>query len=485
MQEIYNFERLFHSCPEVDCCDITTYPEVSEDVFYMMEQGFYDDTSVAHLFPFVAVNGLGEPYIDIYIWDVMLYPCTYRRFVICDGLRLSKDVEDAFLNYIYSDLLHVDEKLFESMREAVVKYFPMWKYKDYAVQGRKIAFEHMYYVSHPSGVKEILYKAGLNNIAFQINEVPSYNLIGTTPTSIIGHDLSIKLLRILNQPGFFDKLRTEEGIEHCKAIYNYYSGYIGKKLPSLSQWDYLDRLYENDGLFAGKGFIRALYEKLSSSRSIHILDEYEKFLLFREEYSDIRKLKIPKPDDVWDIVEKLEMVEEFKSENEYADEMIKVRKDSSSYEYCGDDYSVLMPASILDFCKEAIAQGNCVMDYIEDHASGETTILFVRRNNEMDKAYVTVEIKDWTVRQAYARFNELPTKEVYEFLIEYTKRNWLFCDPYHLIMAGRDDCDDEIDADLLELVERYQPTVSASIKDFDDAQYEQLTIEDCFPEILN
>ena len=139
MQEIYNFERLFHSCPEVDCCDITTYPEVSEDVFYIMEQGFYDDTSVAHLFPFVAVNGLGEPYIDIYIWDVMLYPCTYRRFIICDGLRLSKDVEDSFLNYIYSDLLHVDEKLFESMGEAVVKYFPMWKYKDYTINAMVVA----------------------------------------------------------------------------------------------------------------------------------------------------------------------------------------------------------------------------------------------------------------------------------------------------------------------------------------------------------
>lgn len=52
-------------------------------------------------------------------------------------------------------------------------------------------------------------------------------------------------------------------------------------------------------------------------------------------------------------------------------------------------------------------------------------------------------------------------------------------------MAGIDACDDEIDADLLELVERYQPTVVASIKDFDDAQYEQLTIENCFPEIFN
>ena len=48
-----------------------------------------------------------------------------------------------------------------------------------------------------------------------------------------------------------------------------------------------------------------------------------------------------------------------------------------------------------------------------------------------------------------------------------------------------DDCDDEINADLLELVERYQPTVVASIKEYDVAQYEQLTIEDCFPEIFN
>lgn len=484
MSAIYNFERSFHSCPEVDCCDIENYPEVSKDVFCMMEQGFYDDTSVAHLFPFVTVNGTGEPYIDIYIWNVMLYPSIYRRFIIRDGWRLSKDVEECFLNYIYSDLLKVDKKIFENMSEAVIKYFPMWKYKDYSVQGRKIAFEHIYYASHPSGVKEILYKAGLNNIAFQINEIPSYNLIGTSPTSIIGHDFSVKLLRILNQPGFCDKLHTEEGIENCKAIYNYYSGYIGKNLPSLSQWAYLNKLYENDGLFAGKGFIRALYEKLSSSWSNHILDEYEKFLLFREEYSDIRKLKIPKPDDVWDIVEKLEMVEEFKSENENVDEIIKGRKDSSSYEYCGDDYSVIMPASTLDFCKEAIAQGNCVMDYIEDHASGETTILFVRRTDEKDKAFVTLEIKDWIVRQAYARFNALPAKDVYEFLIEYAERKWLLCDPYHLIMDGIDGCDDEIDENLFELAEQYHPKVFVNTEEPDAAKYVQMTIEDCFPGII-
>lgn len=68
---------------------------------------------------------------------------------------------------------------------------------------------------------------------------------------------------------------------------------------------------------------------------------------------------------------------------------------------------------------------------------------------------------------------------------KYTKRKWLFCAPYHLIMAGMDDCDDEIDEDLLELVERYQPIMTASIKDFDEDKYEQLTIEDCYPEIFN
>ncbi len=457
MPEVYNFERFLHRCPEVDCFDTNKYPKVSEEVVFRMEEYFYDDDcSDAHIFPFVTVNGSGEPYIDIYILDMMLYPCNYRRFIISDGLRLSEDDEKCFLSYIYNDHLHVEEKCFENMVEAVIKNFPTLNYKYYSVQDQKIAFDHIYYASHRSGVKEILYKAGLSNIAFKINEIPSYNLIGTSPDSIIGNNISIKLLRILNQPEFNGKLCTEGEIEHCKEIYNHYSGYIGKDLPSLSQWAYLEKLFDNEGILARKGFNRTLYEYLSYYCDNDILGDYEKFFMLREEYSDIIKQKIPKPDEVYGIVEVFEMLENLKGKLNYLDKTIKRRKDKNDYEYRGDNYSVIMPGSILDFFKEAVAHGKWVMDYIDEHASGKITILFVRRNEEIDRSFVILEIRNrilsrvlfaWLYRAA----------DIYEFLIDYIEKNYHIFDPNSLIITDPYNHDYVTDGGLMEYVKCHPP----------------------------
>ena len=61
----------------------------------------------------------------------------------------------------------------------------------------------MYFASHPSGAREILYKAELANIAYHLHQLPTYNIIGSTPEKIIGNKLPLKLLRILNQWGVY------------------------------------------------------------------------------------------------------------------------------------------------------------------------------------------------------------------------------------------------------------------------------------------
>ena len=58
------------------------------------------------------------------------------------------------------------------------------------------------------------------------------------------------------------------------------------------------------------------------------------------------------------------------------------------------------------------------MDYICDHALGETTILFLRKKDKPDESYVTMEVKNRKIMQVYGRCNSFPEKEVYQFLIE-------------------------------------------------------------------
>ena len=81
-------ERLLFSCPEIDYQDLDTYPLVSDEDRHYMETDFYEDTSCVHLYPYVRKNAAGTPFIDVYVWDQMLYPEMCRRFIICEGYRL-------------------------------------------------------------------------------------------------------------------------------------------------------------------------------------------------------------------------------------------------------------------------------------------------------------------------------------------------------------------------------------------------------------
>ena len=70
---------------------------------------------------------------------------------------------------------------------------------------------------------------------------------------------------------------------------------------------------------------------------------------------------------------------------------------------------VVMPGSAMDLCREAVRQGNCLLDYLKEHARGETTIVFVRRKQDPDANFVTMEIRDQVIEQVFAQFNALKT----------------------------------------------------------------------------
>ena len=47
----------------------------------------------------------------------------------------------------------------------VRRNFPEWHYAEYDKDEIGNALSHLYFASHRSGIREILYKAGLNNLA--------------------------------------------------------------------------------------------------------------------------------------------------------------------------------------------------------------------------------------------------------------------------------------------------------------------------------
>ena len=92
------------------------------------------------------------------------------------------------------------------------------------------------------------------------------------------------------------------------------------------------------------------------------------------------------------------------------------------YEEDGE-YNILVPSSIEDLREEGMKMRHCVGSYVDNVASGETMIFFVRNKDGGREA--TVEVHKSEIRQVKAKCNEKPRKEVLDFVQKWGKKNKL------------------------------------------------------------
>lgn len=440
------YRNVFARIPVVSSSDTERFPMLEEDQRLAMESTFFSDTSQVYVFPFVRKTSQSRGYVDVYIYDPLFYPDVCKRFIIADGWRLPPAFEEYYLSCVHQDFVcSYGWQEIDSMYKELGDMFPDWHFDGYDASQLPMALEHIYYASHRSGAREILYKAGLNYIAFELERIPSCNLIGSTPEKIIG--LPLKLLHILNNSSLVSELFSRESIEFCRGLYRKYSDYIGESMPTLWQWEYLKRLYSS-GAFGGHPFSRQLYRCLEDPEAGIFLWDYERFLFLRDELGAVMpkvlKRKVPEGPEILLELEELQTFKKYMgtgNEGTAAGDIaakIYRRKSISGYEYTGK-YMVLMPSSGYDLVRESIELENCVWNYIEDHAEGRTTILLLRRNCAPSQPYVTMEVRERRIVQAFAKYNVLPETDVFAFLDDYAKAHDLAYDPFSLIAEYLDD----------------------------------------------
>lgn len=113
------------------------------------------------------------------------------------------------------------------------------------------------------------------------------------------------------------------------------------------------------------------------------------------------------------------------SKNKELDKEIKARLSKLNKKYIFESKGLLIkPAqSTEELIEEGGALGHCVAtNYTNSYAKGETVILFIRKVNDLNKSFYTVEIKDGEVKQVRGKKNRKPTKDVEDFITTYTKK---------------------------------------------------------------
>lgn len=425
MKDLTGFERMIKRCPEVDCDDLERYPLASRSEFSEMERklGF------PCVFFFERIRDDESRYVEIYIWDPVVFDGEeYRRFIIEEGMCLPEDREKELMRYARGgrgQLLASDGEL-RYLCDVLREYFPYLNYCGYEDPGK--AIEHIYYASHRSGPKEILYKAGLGNIAYDLEIMEHYNFIGRTPSEIVGHNVPLKLLRILNQDGFQRYYTSEEMLRKSLDIYSHFAGTIGDGYPNINQWHYLAGLLDHR-LSGVKDIDRDLYQGLTKFvREVIPRQELEGY------YSIIETLKklglklelkrfLSKPDHykmhVGGRVSDPLTVEMFD---------LRAKSETAFYEYTDGIYFIRYPKTPMEMMVEACALCNCLAGYISRHAEGDTTVLFIRKCSSPDTSFAAMEVDGCEVIQARARFNADPDPDVMEFVEGFAKAKGLVMD---------------------------------------------------------
>lgn len=91
-------------------------------------------------------------------------------------------------------------------------------------------------------------------------------------------------------------------------------------------------------------------------------------------------------------------------EKKYKKLLPKLKK---KYSYQADGYVIVIPPNLIDLHREGIDMHNCVGGYKERVASGSTQVVYIRKLDDMDKSFGTMEISTReTIIQARGKYNK-------------------------------------------------------------------------------
>ena len=134
---------------------------------------------------------------------------------------------------------------------------------------------------------------------------------------------------------------------------------------------------------------------------------------------------IARHDQLVDIINKKkdeERMKKLRKENRLIKQRQKRIDDRYYFESQG--FLIKAPAEAKDIIQEGSKLGHCVGgdSYIKRHATGETVILFIREVDKPEIPFYTLELTGGRVNQVRGKRNELPTKEVADFVNEWTDK---------------------------------------------------------------
>lgn len=359
-----------------------------------------------------------DNYFELVIYNEWV-SSSFGRFIFEKDYYWTDEEEIKFSSFVKEECVAYNHGQVRKLYDKFSLEFPEWNLKFRTDKPLRM-FEQIHHCMQIGSVKEILYKAGLDEFAANLDDIEDYNLIGLSPSEIFS-GLSIRMLRAINCEGGAKLIDTEEKREKLLFIQNRYSWLFDKRWNE-SMCTYMNKLLCDNEEY--ENIVRKFRKYYKTLEGFWIESQYEIFITTYniEEYLNKKlgkKLSREIPEEmlylIYDVFinEKdcwntrlLESNEKRNKENEFSDER----------------YSIVYPKSTEEFVIESIVQHNCLMFYLDNYVNNQTDIMFLRKAECKEDSYVTVEIREGKIIQASLKYNEEPNKEVMEWLKMYARK---------------------------------------------------------------
>lgn len=261
---------------------------------------------------------------------------------------------------------------------------------------------------------EQLFSAGVKKIIY-----PIYSEIKSIPKGLISicrnHniDLNEKLIQVYNKnPNLCNNLLSLKlnSIRKNNLTSILGSGYYGVifdslinlyKYKSQSLIIYIDNLMTYEALRGLESTLNELYDYVTMMSAIS--DKYEKY---PRHFLTTHKIAARNYNRL---------------KTEFEEEVFNKRIDKS-LEYSYQDYKFIYPKNTSEIKDEAVQQNNCVSSYIQNVIDGKCHILFMRKNDNLSKSLVTIEVRDGKIVQAKGKYNRDVNEGEQEAIDKYNNR---------------------------------------------------------------
>lgn len=227
----------------------------------------------------------------------------------------------------------------------------------------------------------------------------------------------------LGQEDYLSRMNNEQAYELTYGVL---------KLKKHNILQYLVKLYGPHNCVSYVNNLLVFFEKYPDNITLDLT--YRDYLHMVDACKDIIGLAPWKFNSHYDLIEAhTNMVEIYNKlvESRTYDELDKKFQEQrpkwEKLKYEEAEFSVIIPNNVSEIALEGVKLHHCVSSYIDSVCNGSTVILFVRRIDDINTPFYTLEVKNGSIRQCHG-FGNSNTKEV-NGLNDFLKR---YCEATHV-----------------------------------------------------